>query len=358
MNLIRCVHGHFYDGDIYDACPYCTAADTDERTAVSVVIPPRVPISLVPDQLPAPWDDCRVADRLGSGGTGMVFRLRRTTEYALKVVPWHSERSRERARQEYETARKLAGCVHVIRYLDYREADSSSLIFQELSTPWKDYALGRSCTVGDALDAVVQLCDALSAMQAAGILHMDVNPKNVFVSDGLVKLGDFSHAIPLEPGARYDRLIGTGPFMAPEVAYGGVCSGREDIYSLGITMYLLLTGGRFPFDFTGRDPRVRRESDRLLTVFLDRELKRIVEKASAYAPEERYESPAALAADVAAFIAAHGDEMGEKVFPQTAPDPYGDTIWPKRSDTWDPCPAEPAEFPQNETSILPPDDVT
>lgn len=329
MSMILCDKGHWYDGSLYRACPYCETQSTarlpapgprtgdEPRTEgmdVSYARPPRrVPLSLVPSRLPEPWDDCRVTDRLGSGGVGTVFRIRRTVDYALKVIPWTAEGAREAALREYETARRLSDCENILRYLDYAEADSSSLLVLELAEPWMDRAARRGSTAGEALDAVLQLCRALSAMEAAGILHMDVNPRNIFLSDGRVKLGDFSHARPAAPGEKHACPTGTLPFMAPEVADGGACSGREDIYSLGVTMFLLLTGGRYPFHPEGGEPGPRRETDRITTLFLDGELKRIVEKAAAFAPEDRYARAADMAEDVAAFLSAHSEAMGEPI---------------------------------------------
>lgn len=262
-----------------------------------------------------------------------MYRLRRVTDYALKVIPKTKDKAAEAARREYEIAGKLADCEHVIHYLDHKETEDASYLIQEIAAPWLSYVEINGCTVGDALYAVIQVCDALSAMQEQELLHMDVNPKNLFVRKGMVKLGDFSHSLPCRIGQPHTQHIGTYPFMAPEIVYGGACSGREDIYSLGITMYLLLTGGRFPFSFKGRDPKVRRREDRIMTIYMDQELKRIVEKAAAFDPEDRYISPAAMADDIAAFMSAHLEVLSEPV-PRAESSAYR-TVFEGDTDRWD-----------------------
>ena len=316
MNIVKCINGHYYDADQFPACPHCrTLPPSDFYVNGGKRFGETVPLTM-----PRPWDDCRVKDCLGSGSTGTVYRLQRTIDYAVKVIPRQSERTAETARREYETAVKFKDCKHTIHYLDCRETESSILLIQDLSTPWMTHARQHACTVGEALYAVVQVCDALCAMETAGFLHMDVNPKNIFFFFFVVKLGDFSHARPLEPGTPYSHLVGTRPFMAPEIVQGGVCSGKEDIYSLGITMYLLLTGGRFPFGLGGKNPKVRQASDRIMTVYLDQDLKRIIEKAAAFAPEDRYTGAGAMANDIAAFMSSHLEFLMEPVPRPEGPD--------------------------------------
>ena len=139
MELTQCPHGHYYDREKYASCPHCQAAGmwppTDPHTPawppgplVPPVppVPPFPPVPPVPPvpttprmPLPKPWEDCHIEGRLGQGGTADVYRLRRVTDYALKVIPKTKDKAAETARREYEIAGKLADCEHVIRYLDH-----------------------------------------------------------------------------------------------------------------------------------------------------------------------------------------------------------------------------------------------
>ena len=94
-----------------------------------------------------------------------------------------------------------------------------------------------------------QLCDALSAVHAAGIVHRDIKPDNVVLeADGSIRLTDFGIAR-MEVEASLTRtggLIGSPAYMAPEQILGGTVDHRSDLFSAGVTLYQMLTG-ELPF---------------------------------------------------------------------------------------------------------------
>src|SRR6185369_6962595 len=104
----------------------------------------------------------------------------------------------------------------------------------------------------EAVDCILQVIAGLEAAQRAGILHRDVKPSNCFVgSDGIVKIGDFglsiSTSVRTEPALTVTGLImGTPAFSSPEQLRGDQLTARADIYSVGVTLYYLLTG-KTPF---------------------------------------------------------------------------------------------------------------
>jgi serine/threonine protein kinase len=98
-----------------------------------------------------------------------------------------------------------------------------------------------------ALDYTCQICNAVDHAHRHGVLHRDLRPANVLVADtGLVKVADFGTSRFLEIAAHGTTVIGSPPYMAPEQFHGKAVF-ASDLYSLGVTMYQMLTGA-LPYD--------------------------------------------------------------------------------------------------------------
>ena len=98
-----------------------------------------------------------------------------------------------------------------------------------------------------ALDYTCQICNAVDHAHRHGVLHRDLRPSNVMVTDnGMVKVADFGTSRFLEIAAHGTTVIGSPPYMAPE-QFQGKAVFASDIYSLGVTMYQMLTG-TMPYD--------------------------------------------------------------------------------------------------------------
>ena len=98
-----------------------------------------------------------------------------------------------------------------------------------------------------ALDFTCQICNAVDHAHRAGILHRDLRPGNMLVSDtGLLKVTDFGTSRFLEIAAHGTTVIGSPPYMAPEQFHGKAVF-ASDVYSVGVTMYQMLTGA-LPYD--------------------------------------------------------------------------------------------------------------
>ena len=151
------------------------------------------------------------------------------------------------------------------------------------------------------------MCAALMECEKRGVLHRDIKPQNIFVSDnGTYKLGDFGIAKAVEKTTRGTQT-GTYKYMAPEVYHNEPYGPRADIYSLGLVLYWLLNERHEPFvPINNRPPtsseeetaRMRRLSKAMAQEELpapkhgDELLKQVVCKACAYDPNDRYQSAA------------------------------------------------------------------
>ncbi|MBX6315022.1 MAG: protein kinase, partial [Isosphaeraceae bacterium] len=156
-----------------------------------------------------------------------------------------------------------------------------------------------------------QAAEALAHAHRRGVIHRDIKPSNLLVdARGSVWVADFGLARRLaDPGlTRAEGLVGTPRYMSPEQARGGPIDGRTDVYSLGATLYELLTL-RPPFEgqsaaelvaqIKDREPPPPRRTDPRLP----RDLETIVLKAMAKRPADRYDGAAELAEDLGRFLA-------------------------------------------------------
>ena len=156
----------------------------------------------------------------------------------------------------------------------------------------------------------LQAAEALAHAHHHGVIHRDVKPSNLLIdAQGTIWVTDFGLARRLaDPGlTQHDSLLGTPRYMSPEQARTGAIDGRTDVYSLGATLYELMTL-RPPFDGTsaaelleqigGRDPI----PPRLINRRIPRDLETIVLKTLAKRPVDRYASAMALAEDLARFL--------------------------------------------------------
>jgi eukaryotic-like serine/threonine-protein kinase len=202
----------------------------------------------------------RIVRELGRGGMGAVYdaeHLESGRRVALKVLSHQLESAESRARFLRE-GRLAASINHPNSVYVYgtEEIDGTPAIAMELvsgGTLQDRVKRDGPLPVREAVDAALQLVAGLEAAQAIGILHRDIKPANCFEdADGTVKIGDFGLSISTE--ARGDIsltqtgvFLGTPAFCSPEQLRGEELNVRSDMYSVGMTLYYLLTG-RTPFE--------------------------------------------------------------------------------------------------------------
>lgn len=289
-----------------------------------------------------------IARKIGAGSFGAVFELQRedfgiTYHSALKVISVpHSDgeiQSLEReGMSEIEIQRYLYGAVtelvreyaimaklkansNIVSYEDHavvKHADGIGwdiLIRMELLTPLLDYAYQHPFTRREIIQLGIDICKALELCQKYNIIHRDIKPDNIFVSnDGRFKLGDFGIARTIEKTTMSDlSKKGTYQYMAPEVYRGNEYGFSVDTYSLGIVLYRLLNQNRVPFlpappqpiDARCREQALMKRMSGYkipLPYYGQGRLGEIVLKACSYDPGMRFSSPMQMRQELEAIL--------------------------------------------------------
>ena len=203
--------------------------------------------------------------QLGTGRSGAVYRARDTVlerEIALKLLHEIHAGDPELKERFYREARSCARLKHpgVIVVHDFGETDGIPYMVMELLNGQDLKSLlaaGRRPDPRQALELMAQVADALGHAHAAGIVHRDVKPSNIFVQEnGSAKVLDFGIArLAASELTRAGRALGTPDYMAPEQILGRTCDARSDLFSAAIVAFELLTGTH-PFRGDGIPRRI------------------------------------------------------------------------------------------------------
>lgn len=206
----------------------------------------------------------RINSVLGRGGMGIVYLaddLSLDRAVALKVLP-STDLGDVEKRHRFVREAKLAAQVrdpHVAAVYDAGEIGEHVFLAMELVVgPTLRAEIARGpLPIIDVERFALQIARGLAAVHRAGVIHRDVKPDNVLVSDGVAKLVDFgiakrapiAQAGPdreLETATHEGRLLGTPMYMSPEQAKGEPLDARADVFSFGVLLYEMATGTR-PF---------------------------------------------------------------------------------------------------------------
>ena len=207
---------------------------------------------------------------------------------------------------EYSLMREMNGAANVVNCDDFRIVAHDDnigweiFIKMELLTPLTK-ALDRQPSDAQVIQIAKDMCRALILCKKYGIIHRDIKPQNIFVSkNGDYKLGDFGIAKTIEKTSGGTK-IGTYKYMAPEVYNNQPYNLTADIYSLGLVLHWLLNERRSPFMPLPPAPAVATQEDEARAKRFNgipipapahgsEGLKRIVLKACAFDPKDRYQS--------------------------------------------------------------------
>lgn len=218
----------------------------------------------------------RLGRKLAAGGMGAVWegwdeRLHRPIAVKrLQLEPWHSEEERNLGVQRAMREARLTARLHhpnVVQVFDIVDDGESPCLIMEYVPSRSLHQLVHergALPYAEVAGIGAQVAAGLAAAHAAGVVHRDVKPGNVLITDeGVAKVSDFgiSHAFDDVTVTSTGILVGTPAYLAPEVVRGAAPGFAADVYSLGATLYLAVEG-EAPF---GTDGNAMAVLDRVAT---------------------------------------------------------------------------------------------
>ncbi len=251
----------------------------------------------------------RILSPLGSGGFGSVYLAEDTwidKKVAIKVPHKQSLDFTELLKEP----RLLASMSHpniVTVTTAEKEDDVFFIVMEYVAGETLEHVIMKegALELTRALDFACQMCNAVDHAHRAGVLHRDLRPGNMLISEtGMLKVTDFGTSRFLEIAAHGTTVIGSPPYMAPEQFYGKAVF-ASDVYSVGVTVYQMLTGS-LPYDTPSPadiDRLVRGElltSPRLKNPKVPKAISDIVLRAMAPDLTARYQRAADLMNDLLA----------------------------------------------------------
>jgi serine/threonine protein kinase len=283
----------------------------------------------------------QVQDRVGAGGTGIVYRAIDTKLDRIVAIKLLSQDIADPAtRRRFQREARMASALnhpHILSVHDAGEFDGREYLVTEYvdGGTLRSWMKSAPRSWHQTVELLVGVADALATAHAANILHRDVKPENILVTKtGYAKLVDFGLAklddqstvradAPTFTETRSGVVMGTVPYMSPEQARGRHLDARSDIFSFGVVLYEALAGHR---PFTGDSSyeiwhQIVHQPTPLLPEHLPVRLRLLIYKALEKAPEARFQSMQPLVGELRQVVRSesHPSPTGSSALPdQTA----------------------------------------
>ncbi len=280
-----------------------------------------------------------VVEELIRGGSSALYKIRprkqhasRAGKYVLKSlsVALNSQKSREHFYMEYEFLRAYPhrNLVAVKEYFPDWHGRPAYVMEWVRGHTWQGYWEGRDASAEwrRFLFLFQQLCEVLDYVHGHQIVHQDLKPSNILISErDVLKLIDFGimKVADLVPAERRRTFMGSAFYMAPEVVAGGSVTRAADMFALGVMLYELFTRAK-PFEGLGREETLHRRmvedvAPPSALVPALKPLDRVVLKMLDRQPHRRYASGRQLLADLKRVVP--GDWRGVGGASSSRPDP-------------------------------------
>ena len=263
-----------------------------------------------------------VVGKIGSGGMANVYKAKdhKLNRFvAMKVLKQEFREDTTFINKFKTEAQSAAGLTHpnIVNVFDVGEDDGIHYIVMELveGITLKDYISKKGkLSVKEATSIAIQVSMGLEAAHSHGIIHRDVKPQNIIIStDGKVKVTDFGIARAASSNTISSNVMGSVHYSSPEQVRGGYSDEKSDIYSLGITLYEMVTG-KVPFEGeTTVAIAIKHLQDEMVppTVYtpdLPHSLELIILKCTQKSVDKRYASMSEVIADLKhSLIDPNGD---------------------------------------------------
>lgn len=201
-------------------------------------------------------DRYEIIDKVGSGGMADVYKAKdhRLNRFvAIKVLRQEYSSDAKFVAKFRAEAQSVAGLSHpnIVNVYDVDEDENYNYIVMELVegiTLKKFIEKKGKLEVNEAVGIAVQIAQGMEAAHDNHIIHRDIKPQNIIISkEGKVKVTDFGIAKAATSNTITSNAMGSVHYISPEQARGGYSDEKSDIYSLGVTMYEMLSGN-VPFE--------------------------------------------------------------------------------------------------------------
>ena len=274
-------------------------------------------------------DRYEIQEKIGTGGTADVYRAldrKLNRPVAIKVLKQEFSENDNFVSKFRSEAQSAAGLMHpnIVNVYDVGNEKGIYYIVMELvdGITLKKYIEKKSrLTVKEAVSIAIQVAMGLEAAHNNHIIHRDIKPQNIIISkDGKVKMTDFGIAKAASSNTITSNVMGSVHYTSPEQARGGYSDAKSDIYSLGVTLFEMLTG-RVPFngDTTVAIAIMHIQeplpSPREFVPDLPISVEKIVLKCCQKSPDRRYQSAALLIADLKRSLITPDEDFVQLIDP-------------------------------------------
>lgn len=272
-------------------------------------------------------DRYEIIDKVGSGGMSDVYKAKchKLNRYvAIKVLKQEFSEDKNFVSKFRVEAQSAAGLSHpnIVNVFDVGEDNGLYYIVMELieGITLKKYIDRKGqLPVKEAVSILIQVSQGIEAAHNNHIIHRDIKPQNIIISkEGKVKVTDFGIARAASANTISSNAMGSVHYISPEQAKGGFIDEKSDIYSLGITLYEMVTG-KVPFEGDSTVSialqHVQNElpSPLIYVPDLPISVEKIIEKCTQKKPDRRYLKVSSLIADLKKSLISPDEDFVQMV---------------------------------------------